>query len=721
MLPKFFSSGQGGGAAPVNYLIAESVLAYDENRNVIRDGDGRPCFKHRDPLPVIIAGDPALTRMLIDSSANKWSYSAGVIAFADNDNPSEEQQLDVMEAFERLAFAGLDPEQYNILWVRHVHDGNVELHFCIPRLELSTGKSYNPAPPGYEKAFNSLCDHMNKKHSWADPKDPARIAERKITIESQDRADSRETIQNLLEKKAEEGEVNNRSEMIEAIKQLGLEVPRAGKNYITVKDPETQSRWRMKGEIYNENWTRQTTVERAYVASRQAETNPQRRLDGICIEELEARYRTHIERRERYNRERYPRPSVYLGLGSGRRADQDTGEDSGAVGSVNHPSEAASAQSESQLGLAEESHELNTSSGEAKREHQTLGDGHGSDRGIYDFAGHLDECSNPKGNADCRSDIDFDGGNARSGENQNAPPTDSNELAKPHDIYMQSKPAEYFVWLQDSGVLTNDQLQSNRPSGTIVDTIGARAPECRKRIEFSREQLHRRTERLKSRYHRLAGETAQGARSLIERFRDLSASIQQGIDWLGRTTRRQASEGRVGTGNHASGTAEKSRFIRNVLKSFFATKHQQASQAPVDRPLKSNADNKPTALAATEHTDNKNTSWPPQGGHMAEDDRALFDQAIDLEKGEIFEMPEPSRRSLDHPSSANSMAKPSKPASKKNLGQMPRSNRSRGQRAPQPPLANSIEEKARKEIGPERTPLERKKRTRKTRNDDLER
>ena len=37
MLIKFFSNGKGAGAGPVDYLVAREVLAYDSNRDLIRD------------------------------------------------------------------------------------------------------------------------------------------------------------------------------------------------------------------------------------------------------------------------------------------------------------------------------------------------------------------------------------------------------------------------------------------------------------------------------------------------------------------------------------------------------------------------------------------------------------------------------------------------------------------------------------------------------------
>ena len=37
MLIKFFRNGRGAGAGPVGYLVADKVLAYDDNRDLIRD------------------------------------------------------------------------------------------------------------------------------------------------------------------------------------------------------------------------------------------------------------------------------------------------------------------------------------------------------------------------------------------------------------------------------------------------------------------------------------------------------------------------------------------------------------------------------------------------------------------------------------------------------------------------------------------------------------
>src|SRR5688572_5396959 len=64
-------------------------------------------------------------------------------------------------------------DQYAILWVKHRHAGRTELHFLVPRVELSTGKSLNIAPPGWEALFNPFRETYNALLGWASPDDPA--------------------------------------------------------------------------------------------------------------------------------------------------------------------------------------------------------------------------------------------------------------------------------------------------------------------------------------------------------------------------------------------------------------------------------------------------------------------------------------------------------------------------------------------------------------------
>ncbi|WP_085864498.1 relaxase family protein [Pseudooctadecabacter jejudonensis] len=304
MLIKFFPNGKGAGAGPVGYLVAERVLAYDGNRDLIRDADGQPKTVTRDPWPEVLRGNPERTEALIDASRHQWTYRAGVISFADSDAPTEDQQAEVMDGFERLAFAGLDPEQYEVLWVRHRHEGRVELHFCTPRLELTTGKSLNIAPPGYQDAYDSLRDVMNQRHGWADPMDVERTQDVRDIIESPTRAQGRDELHAWIQDQIDMGQINDRATMVDALTDAGFDLPRTGKAYITARDPETGERWRLKGEIFHEDW-QADPAEREVERGARHDPGRTRRLDLVPTQELQDRFEEHCGRRAACHRERY--------------------------------------------------------------------------------------------------------------------------------------------------------------------------------------------------------------------------------------------------------------------------------------------------------------------------------------------------------------------------------------------------------------------------------
>ncbi|WP_150282688.1 relaxase/mobilization nuclease domain-containing protein [Salipiger aestuarii] len=309
MLIKFFRNGKGAGAGPVGYLVADKVLAYDDNRDLIRDADGLPMTVMREPLPEVLRGNPDRTEALIDASRHQWTYRAGVISFAATDAPTEEQQAEVMDHFERLAFAGLDPEQYDVLWVRHTHEDRVELHFCTPRLELTSGRSLNIAPPGYQNAFDSLRDVMNQRHGWADPMELERTQEVRDTIETPTRAQGRDELHEWLQDQISVGLITDRASMVDALADAGFDLPRVGKAYLTAHDPDTGERWRLKGEIFHEDW-QADAAEREVERGTGHDPAGLRRLDGIAIGELQDRFEQSCDHRAAYNRDRYPQLSA---------------------------------------------------------------------------------------------------------------------------------------------------------------------------------------------------------------------------------------------------------------------------------------------------------------------------------------------------------------------------------------------------------------------------
>jgi hypothetical protein len=155
-----FPHGTGEGNKPTRYLVR-------------MDYPGR-----KDSPPDVLRGDVAVTRALIDSISRTWKYTAGALSWHPDEKLSPEKEEEIMDAFEQVAFAGLEPDQRYILWVRHLHAGHHELHFVIPRLELSGGMAFNACPPGWQKDFDVFRDLFNHREGWARPDDPAREREK---------------------------------------------------------------------------------------------------------------------------------------------------------------------------------------------------------------------------------------------------------------------------------------------------------------------------------------------------------------------------------------------------------------------------------------------------------------------------------------------------------------------------------------------------------------
>ncbi|MGL6343253.1 MAG: hypothetical protein ACRC80_29455 [Waterburya sp.] len=251
MLVKFFARGTGSGRGPVEYITRKE----DPSTGQLRY-----------PAPEVLRGNPVITRRLIDSLEFKHKYRSGVISFAPEDAPTNQQIEAVIDSFEQYAFAGLDKDAYNTLWVKHSHTGNnrVELHFVTPRVEIYTGKSLNIAPPGWHGYFKPWQTFWNIKQGWARPDDPerARVYQPGFSAlyqREQERAgkriiDPKQQLNDYIIKAIEAGTVTNRDEIISAFEQIELKIPRAGKTYITVLNPENNQRYRLKGGIYEASW-----------------------------------------------------------------------------------------------------------------------------------------------------------------------------------------------------------------------------------------------------------------------------------------------------------------------------------------------------------------------------------------------------------------------------------------------------------------------------------
>ena len=296
MLMKVFPHGTGEGDKPSRYLV-------------------RPDYPGRDTAPPqVLRGDPAMTRALIDSIERRWKFTSGALSWHPDEKISEEQEEEVMDAFERVAFAGLEAAQRNILWVRHTHAGHHELHFLIPRLELSSGKDFNACPPGWQKDFDVFRDLFNWREGWARPDDPARtrdelpkkadlfkarMARWGKEIRESDRDRAKEVIHALLKEKVTQGLVRNREDILSALKEQGLCINREGRDYISVIAPDSGMKMRFRGGFYARGWTPKVAQDEE---SEEKKKETARRM----VARLQPAFERVIEKRVACNIKRYP-------------------------------------------------------------------------------------------------------------------------------------------------------------------------------------------------------------------------------------------------------------------------------------------------------------------------------------------------------------------------------------------------------------------------------
>ena len=99
MRVKFLGRGSGSPGAAAEYLLEERNAAGEEREEV-----------------EVLQGDPWRVAEVADSLEFEYRYTSGVIAWAPEDEPSEDEIEQTLEEFERTAWAGLEEERYALLF-----------------------------------------------------------------------------------------------------------------------------------------------------------------------------------------------------------------------------------------------------------------------------------------------------------------------------------------------------------------------------------------------------------------------------------------------------------------------------------------------------------------------------------------------------------------------------------------------------------------------------
>ena len=232
MVVKFFGNKKGGSGASVDYLLND------------REAQG---------TARTLKGDPQLTKDLIRSIDRKQKVCVGCLSFEEANIPEADKQK-LMRDFEEMLLPGL-ATRYNILWVEHTDKGRLELNFVIPKVELTSGKALNPY---YHKAdlprLQAFEQVQNLRNDWTNPLDPDKARTLSIDSKKLHQAQDYERLDKTLHDLVADGQIQNRTQLLELLEASKIDVTRKGQDYISVKLPESKKAQRFKGGIYAEQF-----------------------------------------------------------------------------------------------------------------------------------------------------------------------------------------------------------------------------------------------------------------------------------------------------------------------------------------------------------------------------------------------------------------------------------------------------------------------------------
>jgi len=213
----------------------------------------------------VLKGNANFTKHLIKTCKYKYKYVSGTLRFADEDVVSEVQERKIMDSFEKMFFAGLDPSIYHILWVKHVDKGVTELNYIVPQVRLDTGKSLDLYSHKRDvPIFSQWQDGINKRYGLANPYDESR----ERTQEERHKAKysgkykqnfviNRGNIDAHIATLVADRTLINREEIVKYLKSQEFKV-KESKGFISIKHPKIGKKaLRLKvsqRDIYGENF-----------------------------------------------------------------------------------------------------------------------------------------------------------------------------------------------------------------------------------------------------------------------------------------------------------------------------------------------------------------------------------------------------------------------------------------------------------------------------------
>lgn len=316
MIIRFLPNGTGDPQLAASYLIGEQDHLGDKRAGV-----------------EIVRGDPIVFAAIASGLNFKYCYTSVVINWSPEDYVSDEHLNEVLDLFEEHAFSGFQSDQYHMTAVMHADDdGSRHLHILIPRVELTTGKSLNIAPPGHRHYFDPLRDFLNHKYGWVRPDDPTRMKTTKpknhhvlqnssavkAGLQGQAKKTRVEMIDAFIEQRIMLGSIKNRDELVKSLEEIS-EIGQIAHKSISLKYKNTRDR--LEGEFYHAKFsftayrearTRQTGIRKVLPRS---EAKPAECSAGLSelLERMETVRRKRAEYNQKYYRTKVPQNQADIG------------------------------------------------------------------------------------------------------------------------------------------------------------------------------------------------------------------------------------------------------------------------------------------------------------------------------------------------------------------------------------------------------------------------
>jgi len=186
-------------------------------------------------------------------------YLSFVYAFSDSDSNklNSEIEQNVIQQFIDVYCPEIPKQYLNILAVKHQDKGNNEIHILLSNMRYDSNKMvrFSPSHKGeYLKKLQLLQKKINSQYDFENPNN---IKQTNTIIDTFNMLKtSKEKLNNLttlIEKQVADNQIGSRDEIIKYLKQLGFEIQRIGKNYISIKRPEMRQGIRLKGRFYAED------------------------------------------------------------------------------------------------------------------------------------------------------------------------------------------------------------------------------------------------------------------------------------------------------------------------------------------------------------------------------------------------------------------------------------------------------------------------------------